>query len=99
MISIWLQEGGGMRLNDVIDVELDRPDAKPLIVVLAGSLREGIQVSIGGTARVKQRGNQTRLQTPLTPGALEEGKVIQRVLRLDNRGDATGGGKLQAVEQ
>src|SRR5690348_9953322 len=33
------------------------------------------------------------------PGALEERQVGKRVLRLDKRGNATGGGKFQTVEQ
>ncbi len=94
---VRLQEGGGAGLDDVVDVQLERADPQPVVVVLVGRRREGVEVRLGGAARVEEGGDDPGAQPALVAGALEEGEVVEGVLRFDDGGDAEADGVVEAL--
>lgn len=92
---VGLEHGGGARLHHVVDVELERSQPQPVVGVFARRRREVVEVRAGGATRVEEGGDDPRTQPPLGAGALEQGQVVEGVLRFDDGGDTEADGVVE----
>ena len=88
-----------MRLDHVVDVELDRADTEPVVVVGSLRLRKRVQVVGGRLGRVEERRDDPGAHRALRARLREERQVVDRVLRIDRRRDPQLGGHVEASQQ
>ena len=98
-VRIRRQHGRRVRLDHVVDVELDRSHPEPVVVVRGLGLRESIQLLGRGPRRVEQRRDHPRAHRALVAGLPEERQVIERVLGLHRGRDPELRGHVEAPEQ
>src|SRR5205085_7562670 len=78
-VRVRVEERGRVRLDDVVDVELDRRDAEPVVVEVAFRVLELVELLRGRSARMEERGDQPGAEPSLVAGSLEMREVIDRV--------------------
>ena len=98
-VRVRLEHRCGMWLDHVVDVELDRADPEPVVVVGAFRLRERVEVVGGRLGRVEEGREDAGAHHTLRPRLHEERQVVDRVLRVDRRRDPELGGHVEAPQE
>jgi len=98
-VGVGRQHRGGVRLDHVVDVELDRRDAQAIVPEPAHRLLELVEPGARRAGQAQQRGDQPRAERALAAGSFEQREVVQAVLWLDDGGDAQRGGHVERGDQ
>src|SRR5258708_35932213 len=87
-IGVRSKHGGGMRLDDIVDVKLDGGYSKRIIVVLLNGRGKLVDLRVRSSAPVKQGNLESLWQAPFVFQFEVERKSFQVRLWIDDRGDA-----------
>ena len=76
-VRIRLEHGRRVRLDDVVDVELDRADREPVVVNAAGAAAKASRARPCASHRVEQRGDQPDEELPLARARANSSRSVE----------------------